>query len=425
MRYALSAALFTLVIGQTSLAAPSATAQTVTDVFAPARQQLLHHDYAAASASYKRGLKRQTGTARDYYQAARAAARNQEPKQAFDWLTQAVAKGYYPEADLQTEEDFAALATQPTWARLLTRARTKQQQHEAPFNQELVAFLKKVFYQDQQYRLVARTAERKFGANAPQIGEAMRQQQRLDAGLTKQLDSLITRQGYPGKSLVGEYQKDVAFFVIQHSPNRKYLPLLTAAAEKGEMSWSALALFIDRLQTERGEPQIYGSQVAAAVNGPYTLDPIEDEPHVNVRRAKIGLEPLQEYLLQFGLAYQVPTATHNPNPPTLYTPPASPTASAEESPVELIGGFKALKAQVRYPAAAQAKQVQGNVTLQLRIDKAGIPQDVVVVEGLGYGCDEEALRVMRAARYRNAAGQDHEIRLRLPFPYSPNEAEQD
>jgi TonB family protein len=93
--------------------------------------------------------------------------------------------------------------------------------------------------------------------------------------------------------------------------------------------------------------------------------------------------------------------------------------------VEVIGGYKALKAQLRYPAAAQAKQVQGDVTLQLRIDKAGIPQEVLVIKGLGYGCDEEALRVMRAARYRNAAGQDHEIRLRLPFPYSPTTAEED
>lgn len=424
MRHSLAVALFAVGITHIGFAPPAASAQTGADVFAPARQQLLQHDYAAATVSYQRGLKRQTGTARDYYQAARAAARHQEPQQALAWLAQAVAKGYYAEADLQAEKDFTTLAAQPTWARLLTRARTKQQQHEAPFDHALVAFLKHIFYQDQHYRLVAAAAERKFGSHAPQISQAMQQQTRVDAKLSRQIDSLITRQGYPGKSLVGEYQKDVAFFVIQHSPDSKYLPILTAAAEQGEMSWSALALLIDRLKTERGEPQVYGSQVGAAVNGPYTLDPIEDEPHVNVRRAKVGLEPLEEYLLQFGLTYEVPTATHNPNPPTLYTPPAaSPTAREEESPVELIGGYKALKAQLRYPAAAQAKQVKGNVTLQLRIDKAGVPQDVVVVDGLGHGCDEEAVRVMRAARYRNAAGQDHEIRLQLPFPYSPAAAE--
>jgi TonB family protein len=369
-------------------------------------------------------LKRQTGTARDYYQAARAAARNQEPTQALAWLTQAVVRGYYAEADLHTEADFSSLAAQPTWARLLTRARTKQQQHEAPFNPALVALLKQIYFRDQQYRLVAEVAEQQFGLNAPQIGEAMKQQERVDRVLIRQVDSLIAQHGYPGKSLVGEYEKNVAFFVIQHTPADKYLPLLTAAADKGDMSWSALALFVDRLKTARGEPQVYGSQFGGQVDGHYTLQPIADEPHVNARRAKIGMVPLEEYLQYWRITYHVPTTTHNPNPATLYAQLGA-RLTADESPVEVIGGYKALKTQLRYPAAAQAKQVQGNVTLQLRIDKAGVPQDVVVVEGLGYGCDEEAVRVMRAARYRNAAGQDHEIRLALPFPYSPTAAEED
>lgn len=402
-------------MGQTSVFAPSAAAQVGRDVLAPARQHLLRQEYAAASASYQLGLKQQDGAARDYYQAARAAARNHEPKRALAWLAQAVAKGYYAAAQVQTEEDFASLTTQPAWPRLLTRARQKQQQHEASFNHALVALLKKIAYQDQQYRLVAAAAERTDGINSPQITQAMQQQERVDRVLLRQVDSLITQHGYPGKSLVGEYQKDVAFFVIQHNPDEKYLPLLTAAADKGDLSWSALALLIDRLKTHRGEPQVYGSQFGGQAKGHYRLQPIEDEPQVNVRRAKVGLGPLEEYLQRYGLTYQVPTPTHNPNSPTLYA------TRTEESPVELLGGYEALKAQLRYPAAAQAQHVRGEVTLQLLIDPAGIPQQVVVVKGLGYGCDEEALRVMRAARYRNSAGQDHEIRLTLPFPYSPTE----
>jgi TonB family protein len=275
-------------------------------------------------------------------------------------------------------------------------------------------------YQDQQYRLVAEAAERQHGINAPQIRAAMQQQSPVDIRLSQQVDSLIARYGYPGRSLVGEYEKGVAFLVIQHSPDEKYLPLLTAAADKQELAGSALAIFIDRIKTGRGEPQVYGSQLAPALNGHYPLYPIEDEPNVNVRRAKVGLDPLEEYLQHWHIAYQVPTATHNPNPSTLYAVPrtAAMAAAADPSPVELLGGYEALKAQVRYPAAAVAQQVQGKVTLQLRVDKAGVPQDVVVVKGLGYGCDEEALRVMRAARYRNSAGQDQEIRLSLPFTAS-------
>jgi len=421
MRYPLYTALLALFLGYTNL---SAAAQVAPDLFAPARQHLLHREYAAASASYQQVLRQHLGTARDYYKAAQAAARNQEPERALDWLAQAVTKGYYSEAQLRAEADFTSLASQPAWPRLLTRARSKQRQHEAPFNQALVALLKKIYFRDQQYRVIAEVAEQKFGINAPQISAAMKQQERVDRVLIRQVDSLIAQRGYPGKSLVGEYQKDVVFFVIQHNPDDKYLPLLTAAADKGDMSWSALALFIDRLKTGRGEPQVYGSQFGGQANGHYTLQPIEDEPNVNVRRAKIGMVPLAEYLQYWGIAYQVPTPTHNPNPPALYAQPAA-HATADESPVELIGGYEALKAQLRYPAAAQAQQVQGEVTLQLTIDKAGIPQDVAVVKGLGYGCDEEALRVMRAARYQNFAGQDHEIRLKLPFPYSPTPAQEE
>lgn len=423
MRLSLSTAFLALAIGQTSSFAVFAQVSPAT--LASARQHLLHHEYAAASASYQRALKQPgNGTARAYYQAAQAAARNREPKRALDWLAQAVAKGYYAETNLRTEEDFASLTAQPAWSRLLTQARTKQQQHEKAFDPALVALLKKILFQDQQYRLVAAAAERKYGINAPQITEAMQQQSPVDIRLSRQVDSLIARYGYPGRSLVGEYEKGTAFLVLQHTPDAKYVPLLTAAADKQELAWSSVAIFIDRIKTGRGEPQVYGSQLGVAVQGHYPLLPIEDEPNVNVRRAKVGLDPLEEYLYHWGIVYQVPTATHNPNPPTLYAMPVTSSAASttQASPVELIGGYEALQAQVRYPVAAQAQQVQGKVTLQARIDKAGIPQDVVVVKGLGYDCDEEAVRVLRAARYRNLAGQDHEIRLSLPFTASPTPA---
>ncbi|UOQ67411.1 energy transducer TonB [Hymenobacter volaticus] len=395
-------------------------------MLAPARQHMLRQEYAAASSTYQRVLKQQAGTARDYYQAARAAAQNQESKIALELLSQAVDKGYYTAESLRAEVDFVPLRTQPTWNRLLARAQAKQKQHEAGFNQPLVALLKKIYQQDQQFRIAAREADKKFGLDSPQMRAAMQQQGVVDRRLIRQIDSLIARHGYPGKSFVGEYEKDVAFFVIQHNPNDNYLPLLTAAADKGEFSKSAFALFDDRTRTERGEKQLYGSQTHCSAAGKCQLYPIEDEANVDVRRAKLGMIPLEEYLQQFGITYQVSTATHNPNPPEIYVDPRQgieqKQAAEEKSDVELIGGYKALYASLRYPAAAQKKQVRGSVTLQMVIDKTGIPQDVAVVKSLGYNCDEEALRVMRTARYTNSAGQDHEIRVNLPFPYEPKAA---
>ncbi|MBT9394256.1 energy transducer TonB [Hymenobacter sp. NST-14] len=362
--------------------------------------------------------KRPPATVAELYAGARQAALKQDSKTALRQLNQAVAKGFIAAETLEQEADFISLRKLPGWVRLVGFASARQRQHESAFDPKLMALMREMRYQDQHYRHIAAEAERQYGPGSPQEQAAERAQSPLDLQLIRQVDSLITIHGYPGKSKVGEYQKSTAFLVIQHNPDEKYLPLLTAAADKGELNWSSVALLIDRTRGMKGEKQLYGSQLGPAVNGKYTLQPIEDEPNVNVRRARVGLEPLEEYLKQnYDVAYQVPTATHNPNPPELYTQPRSATEEEEESPVELIGGNEALYARLQYPAAARQQNLSGSVTLQMTIDPQGAPQNVMVVRGLGAGCDEEALRVMRAARFTNARGQDHEIRMSLPFPY--------
>jgi hypothetical protein len=34
---------------------------------------------------------------------------------------------------------------------------------------------------------------------------------------------------------------------------------------------------------------------------------------------------------------------------------------------------------------------------------------------VGYGCDEEAVRVVKTARFRNPTGAEQEIRMMVPF----------
>jgi TonB family protein len=354
------------------------------------------------------------------YQVARAAARRGDSLTALRELKQAVAQGYYSEEMLRAEPDFATLTTQPGWARVLRQAWQKQQRHEASFNPAMLSLIQKMRYLDQHNRLLAEEADQKYGINSPQAAAVMRQQDQLDARLILQADSLVAIYGYPGKSLVGEYYKSVVFLIIQHNPDEKYLPMVTAAADKGELNWSSVALLIDRVKIGKGEQQIYGSQPHIWPDGRKQLYPIEDEPNVNVRRAKVGLGPLEAYLKNFGIPYQVPTATHNSNPPELYFTRRS--EQEEKSAVELIGGYEALCAQLRYPAAARAAHITGRVTLQMLIDLQGIPQEVVVIKGLSHGCDEEALRVIRAAHFSNSSGQDHEIRMSLPFPYEKSAA---
>ena len=73
-----------------------------------------------------------------------------------------------------------------------------------------------------------------------------------------------------------------------------------------------------------------------------------------------------------------------------------------ELPAKLIGGLDVLQSRIRYPAAAMNANVEGRVVLQMLVDETGQMSSATVIKSLGYGCDEEALRVIRGARFEPA-----------------------
>ncbi|MCS6929642.1 MAG: energy transducer TonB [Saprospiraceae bacterium] len=71
---------------------------------------------------------------------------------------------------------------------------------------------------------------------------------------------------------------------------------------------------------------------------------------------------------------------------------------------EYPGGPKAMSqfiySQLRYPPEAQAAGIEGRVIVECDINEAGEVVATRVLKGLGYGCDEEAIRVVRLLRFR-------------------------
>ena len=70
---------------------------------------------------------------------------------------------------------------------------------------------------------------------------------------------------------------------------------------------------------------------------------------------------------------------------------------------EYPGGPKELTkfiyANLRYPAAALEANVEGTVLMEYDIDYQGKVVETRVLQGLGYGCDEEAGRVIRLLKF--------------------------
>ena len=54
-----------------------------------------------------------------------------------------------------------------------------------------------------------------------------------------------------------------------------------------------------------------------------------------------------------------------------------------------------LENNIIYPEAATENKVKGNVVLDVAIAANGTIKSITVVKGLGYGCDEEAMRLIR------------------------------
>jgi len=53
--------------------------------------------------------------------------------------------------------------------------------------------------------------------------------------------------------------------------------------------------------------------------------------------------------------------------------------------------IKGISNTMTYPKEARKTGIQGRVYIKFIIDKKGIPQELSVLKGIGYGCDEEAL----------------------------------
>lgn len=71
---------------------------------------------------------------------------------------------------------------------------------------------------------------------------------------------------------------------------------------------------------------------------------------------------------------------------------------------EYPGGPSAFKkfvaANLKYPEEARLKGIQGTVRVRYEIDYTGKVVDTKVLVGLGYGCDEEAMRIVKLLKFK-------------------------
>ena len=82
------------------------------------------------------------------------------------------------------------------------------------------------------------------------------------------------------------------------------------------------------------------------------------------------------------------------------------------------GGKKALdefiRTNLQYPEDALKNRVEGSVVIKYDVDVFGKVSGAAIVHGIGYGCDEEALRLVNMLKYEKKRYQG----LRVTFHQS-------
>lgn len=133
--------------------------------------------------------------------------------------------------------------------------------------------------------------------------------QEIDRKNGQRLKEMVSHYAWPGVSVIGLDGSSALWLLVQHQDHdvhfqKQCLNLLKTAAREYEASPTSLAYLTDRVNKNENQPQIYGTQWVQQ-DGKYLLYSIEDEEHLDQRRAEVGLNTIAEYKKQFQAVYQL------------------------------------------------------------------------------------------------------------------------
>lgn len=267
-------------------------------------------NYSASGELYDQAFKvAKAPGAGDFYNAACAWSLAGNATKAFQYLDKATVAGWENVAHLQQDTDLASLHTDKRWQPMLTKLKATRAKVEAGYNKPLKQQLDSIYASDQGGRMKLDATMKQYGQKSAEVTALWKEIEETDARNLRKITALLDQHGWPEKTQVGTMGINTVFLVIQHSnlpTMEKYFPMAKQAMERGDLLKPSFALLQDRLLMWQGKPQIYGSQLKGDANGKMMFHEIEDEAHVDERRAAIGMEPLASYAKRFGLDYKVP-----------------------------------------------------------------------------------------------------------------------
>lgn len=273
-----------------------------------ARAAIAKNDYATAVQQFELAFKLKNTNYVDLYDAACVAALAGNKERAFKWLEDSIAQGWTNLEHLSTDSDLVGLHKDARWDQLTGKLKLKLADLEKNYDQKLKAQLERIYTDDQSLRQQIDATQKKYGYNSPEMNALWDEINKKDEANLREVEQILKEHGWLGPKEVGPRASQTIFLVIQHASAEarlKYIPLMRQAVKDKKASSSSLALMLDRINTESGVKQIYGSQLRGKVEGGYELFEIEDPDRLDQRRADMGLEPIASYIKRWDLTWDL------------------------------------------------------------------------------------------------------------------------
>jgi hypothetical protein len=160
---------------------------------------------------------------------------------------------------------------------------------------------------DQSIRKEYHETVKKHGNTSIEATKIMGKIRKQDSINISVLISLIERCKWGNLHKVSRDAMKGIFYTLQHADlatREKYFSNLAEAATKGKIEMKYIAMMQDRIKVNKNEKQIFGTQIHCELNNGKEncfLWPIENESEVDLRREKVGLVPLAQYLKENGI----------------------------------------------------------------------------------------------------------------------------
>lgn len=148
--------------------------------------------------------------------------------------------------------------------------------------------LERIFERDQYDRMLWSQAVKSHPDDTERNDHLARRAHQTDSLNLALVGHILSEKGFPRKERVGELGSQAVWLVFQHANldyQKRFLPQLKEAVDRGDIAPLYLALLQDRIDVREGRPQRYGTQIDS--NG--HLAPLLDASRVNQWRQEIGL----------------------------------------------------------------------------------------------------------------------------------------